>query len=157
MDRAACELFAELFAYPRGGTAEQALQCLARVQQPELGTFAAWAQRAPQGEIEEAFCAAFDLSPQSAPYVGEQLCEEPAQRGLFLAHLNGIYAAEGFAPREELPDHFSEVLRFAAVTSDEGARQELLRDGLLPAAARVASSLSGPYRALVEALRGALS
>ena len=95
MDRAACELFADLFAYPRGDLAERARRCFALVHKPQLGIFANWAEQSTQGEIEEEFCAAFDLSPHSAPYVGLQLCGEPSQRAVFLAHLAGIYASEG--------------------------------------------------------------
>ncbi len=154
MERAALAEFAALFAYPRGDGAERARRCLAVSPSEPLRRFAQWLESADAGAVEEAYCAAFDLSAASAPYVGHQLCADPERRGLFLATLAGEYAREDFQPQAELPDHLSEVLRFLAVARDEEARGVLLREGLLPALDRIAAALEGsPYRDLLEALR----
>ena len=150
IERDRLALFGALFAYPRGDVC-------ALARRAGVDELASWAEHASAGEIEEAYCAAFEFGSDTAPYVGHQLCADAERRGIFLAELAGRYAREGFAPSGELPDHFSEVLRFLAVARAGPDREELLRDGLAPAAARVAHSLQGPYRALVEALRGAVS
>ena len=142
--------WADLFDYPHGDVASAVRRC----GDPLLASFAQWAQSAAAGEIEEAYCAAFDLSPSSAPYLGLQLCPEPARRGLFLAALAGEYAREGYRPRGELPDHLAVVLRFLARTRDDAGRRVLLRDGVAPALEKMAPALGeNPYASLVEALR----
>ena len=75
---------------------------------------------------------------------------------MFLARSPRCTPREGFRPQEELGDHLSEVLRFLAVARDQEARRMLLREGLMPAVERMASSFapaSGPYGSLLEALR----
>ena len=155
MDRNACAEFAGLFEYPRGDAAERARRCARVSQSGALRRFADWIDKASAGEIEEAYCAAFEFLPACAPpYLGHQLCADVEQRGLFIAALAGEYAREEFTPRAELPDHVSEVLRFLAVARDEQAREVLVRDGLRPALDRMASALEGnPWRDLLDALR----
>ncbi|MGZ6142571.1 MAG: nitrate reductase molybdenum cofactor assembly chaperone [Myxococcales bacterium] len=153
-ERAAWAEFAGLFDYPRADCAERARRCLRLSAHSSLARFTAWAETADAGEIEEAYCAAFDLSPACAPYLGYHLCADPEQRGLFLATLAGEYAREDFHPAGELPDHLAEVLRFLAVARDEEARRVLLREGLAPALEHMAPALEGnPYRDLLDALR----
>ena len=154
MDRAAFAEFAELFSWPRADCAAHARRAQELTGSDALAKFAAWAGSASPGDVEEAYGAAFDLSPACAPYVGWQLCRDVERRGLFLAGLAGEYAREGFEPRGELPDHVSEVLRYLAVARDEAARDTLLREGLAPALERMALELEGnPYRLLLDALR----
>lgn len=155
MDRAALAAFADLFSYPRSDVVAVARRCLSITNQPPLRGFVAWAQRATAAEVEEAYTAAFDLEPVCVPYLGEHLC--PERRPLFIAGLVELYAADDFVPRDELPDHLAEVLRFLAVARDEKARFELLRDALEPALAKMARALEGnPYQAPLQALRAEL-
>ncbi|HZR07643.1 MAG TPA: nitrate reductase [Myxococcales bacterium] len=159
-ERAVLATFAELFAYPRGDVASTVKRCLALLEPghpsaPKLRTFLSWASRSSHGEIEEVYSATFDLQPSCAPYVGHQICPEPARRNLFLSALAAVYSGEGFRPQEELGDHLSEVLRFLAVARDPEARLSLIHEGLVPAVERMINSLapaSTPYRALLDAL-----
>jgi nitrate reductase molybdenum cofactor assembly chaperone NarJ/NarW len=160
IERAILSDFAELFSYPSGDVAGIARHCVALLGSrgfaaSALRDFADWAGSVDAGEMEEVYSATFDLEPACAPYVGWQLCPDPERRNLFLSGLAEVYSREGFGPREELGDHVAEVLRFLAMARDEQARLTLLREGLAPAAARMASSFdarSNPYRWLLAAL-----
>lgn len=160
-ERAVFATFAELFAYPRGDVAAVARRCFDLLERGHpsaapLRKFLLWAGQARAGEIEEVYSATFDLQPACAPYVGYQICPDPARRNMFLSALAAVYSGEGFRPQEELGDHLSEVLRFLAVARDQEARLTLLHEGLAPAVERMASSLapaSNPYGSLLEALR----
>jgi nitrate reductase delta subunit len=160
-ERAVFATFAELFAYPRGDVAGVARRCLDLLEPGHpsaapLRKFLLWAGRAGAGEIEEVYSATFDLQPSCAPYVGYQICPDPARRNMFLSALATVYSGEGYRPQEELGDHLAEVLRFLAVARDQEARLTLLREGLAPAVERMASSFepaSNPYGSLLEALR----
>ena len=155
MDRATLAAFADLFTYPRGDFAAVARRCLSATNQPALRGFVAWTQRATPAEMEEAYTATFDLEPVCVPYLGEHLC--PERRPLFIGGLVELYAGDDFVPVEELPDHLSEVLRFLAVSRDEKARFELIRDALEPALVKMARALQGnPYEAPLQALRAEL-
>jgi nitrate reductase delta subunit len=164
-ERAVFATFAELFAYPRGDLAGAARRCLALLERghpsiPGLRKFLAAASELTLGEMEELYSTTFDLQPCCAPYVGWQLCPDPARRNMFLSALSAVYSGEDFRPQEELADHLSEVLRFLAVARDPEARLTLLREGLTPAVARMASSFtppSNPYLSLLEALRAYLA
>lgn len=159
-ERAVFATFAELFAYPRGDVASTVRRCLALLEPghaaaPKLRKFFSWASDVTAGEIEEVYSATFDLQPPCAPYVGHQICPDPARRNLFLSALAAVYSGEGFRPQEELGDHLSEVLRFLAVARDQEARLSLIHEGLVPAVERMVASFdpaSTPYRALLDAL-----
>jgi nitrate reductase delta subunit len=159
-ERAVLSTFAELFAYPRGNVGGAARRCLDLLESghaaaPALRKFASWAARTLPGEIEELYSATFDLDPACIPYVGCQICPDPARRNLFLSALASVYQGDGFRPEEELGDHLSEVLRFLAVARDPEARLTLLREGLAPAVEKMACSFgsrSNPYRSLLDAL-----
>jgi len=157
-ERAVFATFAELFAYPHRDPRGAARRCLALIDSASgakagLKRFATWAAGARPGEVEEVYSQTFDLAPTCAPYVGHYICPEPARRNLFLSALAAVHAMEGFEAAEELDDHVAEVLRFLAVARDGEVRQELLREGLVPALEGIRSSLprANPYRALVDA------
>lgn len=139
-------LLAELLSYPGGRTAAVA---------ERLGVAESFRNLTPTG-LQEIYTSTFDLQPACAPYFGHHLLgEDSPLRGPLLARLAGIYAAHGFVPREELGDHVAEVLRFLAVAPACEERDDLVRDGLLPALRKMIESLEGanPYRgvlALVE-------
>src|SRR5512140_3553838 len=156
--------FADLFSYPRGDVAGIARHCLDLLDPRHpaaaaLEDFAAWAALVDPGEIEEVYSATFDLEPTCVPYVGWQLCPDPERRNLFLSELSAVYSREGFRPREELGDHVSAVLGFLAVARAGESRLTVLREGLAPAAERMASSIEArfnPYRWLLDALAAQL-
>jgi len=117
--------------------------------------FAAFLQGQESARLEELFTATFDLQPVCHPYVGYLLCGESQQRTLFLIRLQQLYRQHGFEPGSELPDHLATLLRFVGTVGDRGCRQELIRDGLLPALEKLASGLTAeqPYLALIEAVQ----
>jgi nitrate reductase delta subunit len=160
--RELCGAFSELLSYPRDGLPARARRCAALTGPgtpagAALARFAAFAEAAGPAALEELYTSTFDLRPACAPYVGVQLVgEESPLRGPLLAKLAELYAAEGHAPREELPDHVAEVLAFAAVARPGPARDDLLADGLVPAVGRMVEALDGcenPYRDVLAALR----
>jgi nitrate reductase delta subunit len=156
-------LLAELLSYPGARTTEAIRALLDRSRDPiteaalaPLGEFSRGESAAP---LQEIFTSTFDLQPACAPYVGHHLLgEDSPLRGPLLARLAGIYAAHGFTPREELGDHVAEVLRFLAVAPPSAERDDLVRDGLLPALAKMLEGFedrTNPYRevlALTERL-----
>jgi nitrate reductase delta subunit len=156
--------FAEILSYPGSDPAPLARRCLDLMSDGEarvlLGRFLARAERAGPFEMEELFTSTFDLRPACAPYLGHQLCGETPQRGAFLVRLAEVYREEGFRAGGELPDHLSVVLRFLAEARPGPVRDDLLRDGLLPALDRMLAELAdaeNPYRAVLAALRAALA
>lgn len=154
----------ELLAYPRGQAGALARAALALAgagpASGPLARFAAAAEAMAPAALEELYTTTFDLDPACAPYVGVQLLgEEDPIRGQLLARLAGIYADEGYAPREELPDHVAEVLGYLAIARPGPARDDLVADGLVPALDRMVEKLAGgsnPYRELLVATRAAL-
>jgi nitrate reductase delta subunit len=153
--RSALGALAELLAYPGAGTGpalERALRDAPDAARPPLARFAAWVERTGAAAREEAYAASFDLDPRAPPYVGHQLCGESSVRGAFLARLAQVYAAYGFRPGAELPDHLSEVLRFLAV-ADGQERDELLREGAIVAVERMLEAIdrADPHRDLLLA------
>jgi nitrate reductase molybdenum cofactor assembly chaperone NarJ/NarW len=164
--RRLCAALAELLSYPPpGGVAELAraaaeLGPWATDGAEALARFRAHVEATPPDALQELYTTTFDLQPACAPYFGHQLLgEESPLRGPLLARLSEIYARDGFSPREELPDHVAEVLRFLAAAPASPERDDLLRDGLLPALARMLETFqdrTNPYRDLLAAAQEAL-
>src|SRR5512133_1479081 len=133
-------LFAELLSYPTQG-----IEAVAEaVGAPRFF------QDASLTELQESYTVAFDLQPACAPYFGHHLLgEDSPLRGPLLAKLAEIYGAQGFRPRDELGDHVAEVLRFLSIAPASAARDDLVRDGLLPALRKMVDGFEGeghPYR-----------
>ena len=165
--RRLCAAFAELLSYPPAGGLAAPLR-EARQLSPRaaggaeaLARFAARVEAAPLPQVQELYTSTFDLQPACAPYFGHQLLgEDSPLRGPLLSRLSGIYARDGFTPREELPDHVAEVLRFLATAPPSAERDDLLRDGLVPALARMLETFQdreNPYRDLLAAVHGVLA
>ncbi len=161
LPRPLCAALSELLRYPWPGLAAAAERCGARVAPGAAGAaplvaFAAAVRKLPLETLQELYTATFDLEPACAPYVGHQLLGDGPQRGPLLAKLAELHAAEGFRPRDELGDHVAEVLAFLAVARPGAARDDLLRDGLLPAVDRMIAALAeagaNPYRELLRAV-----
>lgn len=161
LPRPLCAALAELLRYPDHGlpAAADRARALAGPADPgaePLAAFAAAARRTGLHAMQELYTDTFDLEPACAPYVGHQLLGEGPQRGPLLARLAELHAADGFRPRDELGDHVAEVLAFLAVARPGAARDDLLRDGLLPTVDRMIAALStgtgNPYRELLLAI-----
>lgn len=160
LPRPLCAALADLLRYPRPGLAAAAEDARRLVGRDDPGAallarFAEAARRTPLEAMQELYTATFDLQPACAPYVGHQLLGEGPQRGPLLAKLAELHAADGFRPQEELGDHVAEVLAFLAVARPGPPRDDLLRDGLLPAVDRMIATLAeagNPYRELLRAV-----
>jgi nitrate reductase delta subunit len=160
--RQLCSDLGKLLSYPRSDTPSLARHALgiAGVGNPGAASLARFVGRAEAlgaSALEELYTATFDLAPVCAPYLGAHLLgEDNPLRGRFLAKLAELYAEDGFRAREELPDHLSEVLAFLALARPGAARDDLLRDGLLPTLDRMIAAIedaSNPYRELLVATR----
>lgn len=164
--RRACAALSELLSYPREDLASVARRAAAlagwgTAEAAALSRFAADVEGHPPGDLEELYTSTFDVEPTCAPYVGVQLLGDgETLRGLLLAKLAELYAHEGYTPREELPDHVAEVLGFLAVATPGAARDDLVRDGLLPALEKMVDALEergNPYREVLAAARELLA
>jgi nitrate reductase molybdenum cofactor assembly chaperone NarJ/NarW len=160
--RQLCAAFSQLLAYPRGDVGGLACQAIALAGSwspcaAAVARFAASVEPMPPTAVEELYTGTFDLEPACTPYLGVQLLgDENPVRGMLLAKLVEVYAAEGFRPREELADHVAEVLGFLAVAGPGPARDDLVADGLLPALDRMIAAFGerpNPYRDLLVAVQ----
>jgi nitrate reductase delta subunit len=158
--RSLCQALSTLLSYPaadaaaRAGAARDLAEGTA-VAAP-LSRFAAAAGRLAADDLQETYTSTFDLQPACAPYVGHQLLGDSPLRGPFLARLVEVYAASGFRAREELPDHLAEVLAYLAMAAPTAERDDLVRDGLLPALTRMIEGLQDRenlYRELLVAVQ----
>lgn len=144
---AALRLLAAVLEYPRPDAAARAAACAEAIlaEHPaaalRLARFAAFALAAGADALEETYTAAFDLAPTASPYVGDQLFGASAERGRLLAGLRGLAREAGVPPGPELPDHVAEVLRLAAAPIPPEVRDDLVRDGLAPALAKMQGAL----------------
>lgn len=161
-----CCHFATLFSYPDAAARQTADACAAQLRELDSAAAAPMARFADllaahyPDRLEELFTATFDLQPVCHPYVGYQLCGESQQRTFFLMHLQQLYRQHGFEADSELPDHLATLLRFVGSVADRDCGMEIVRDGLLPALARMAEGLAGaqqPYGELIEAVQHFLS
>lgn len=136
--------FAAVLAYPSHQTGLHVRRCETLVQPelPEPGRLlrglASYVDKTATGNLEEQYTGFFDLNPLCNPYVGYQLFGESYKRSAFLLALKEQYRTQGFEPDErELPDRLSVVLRFLASCNDEDLVEETIREGVLPAVARM--------------------
>lgn len=142
-------LFAQLLEYPRGSVAEAARQCqaLLAVEHPEaaslLAEFAATAEAAPPGRLEEIYTRTFDLNGLCYPYVGYHLFGESYKRSLLLVGLKQRYGAVGLDTGSELADHLAVLLRFLDILDDAQLARELVQEALLPALERMTGNGEG--------------
>ena len=161
-----CRNFAALLRYPNDHVVEHAELCLLGMKKlnskavTSLESFAVFVESNQPARVEEAFTAAFDLQPVCHPYIGYQLCGESQQRTLFMLKLRELYRQFDFEPGNELPDHISEVLRFVGSINDCDCRDEIIRDGLLPALDKLNQGIENgenPYLGLLVSLRSYLA
>jgi len=103
---------------------------------------------------QSLYTSTFDLAPSCTPYLGVHLFgDENADRARLMVGLRLAYKRVGMEEAGELPDHVSEVLRFAA-REDVEEREELRRFVLVPALTKMNELLAptaNPYRHLVAA------
>jgi len=157
-----CRQFAALLSYPAPGVSAEAADCIAGLRaincaaSVRLEHFVRFIETSEISRIEEAFTGTFDLQSLCHPYVGYQLCGESQQRTMFMIKLRELYSEYGFVPGNELPDHLAEVMRFVGSIADQGCRNEIIQDGLLPALEKISLGIekdTQPYLALLEALQ----
>ena len=109
------------------------------------------AERDPAA-LEEAYVSAFELAPLASPFVGDQLFGASQARHLFLARVGAMQRAAGLDPAPELPDHLSAVLRLVALAPPSPERDDLARDGALPAARQMLQALEAANHPYADAL-----
>jgi nitrate reductase delta subunit len=158
-------LLADLLEYPRPsllGTLDVALA--SRQLEPAIDAPLRRFREALAGggceRLQEAYTQVFDFSADTAPYLGHHLFGEESRRGAFMAHLKKRFGETGVSvPAAEVPDHLSLVLRLLARLEPGEERDDLVRDCLVPTAARVQQALErkqSPYADVLEALSIAL-
>lgn len=138
---------ADVLAYPTAELPARAAECADALAATHaaatqrLARFATFALASGGGALEEAYTAAFDLAPVASPYVGDQLFGASGERALLLAGLRELQQGAGVAAGTELPDHVSEVLRLVAAPIPAAVRDDLVREGLAPALAKMLAAL----------------
>ena len=159
MDCELVRLFARLFEYPSPGLREVARDCEDRAEagaipHEGLSAFRDYVERVPLEEQEELYTSAFDLRPETSPYIGYHLFGDGYLRSAFLQELKTRYRGVGLEVGTELPDHISLMLRFTAACADESERAVLIDEALLPALAKMtAADEANCYRLLLQSLR----
>lgn len=157
-----CRNMAALLSYPGQATRLTAESCadLLRDGCPEASSlfagFLGFLNGYPVARIEEIYTATFDLQPSCHPYVGYQLCGENQKRAIFLMKLQRLYREHGFKAEDELADHLAILLNFVADVDDQQCREELVRDGILPALDKMllqAEHVDNPYIQLLQVVR----
>lgn len=142
-ERQVYALFAQLLEYPRGNVAKAARDCeaLLALEHAEaavrLADFAAMAEAAPPGRLEELYSATFDLDAICHPYVGFHLFGESYKRSALLVGLKQRYRAVGLDTGSELADHVAPLLRFLSLVDDADLGRELVAEAMLPALDRM--------------------
>jgi nitrate reductase delta subunit len=161
--RTAFEALAPLFRYPGGGQhlpTSDACLIVAGLHADaagELRTFAARISELDQATLQSTYTSTFDLAPSCSPYLGTHVfSEDGGDRARLLVGLRAsVRSAGGEVDLSELPDHVSEVLRFASRYGDE----EWVDLGtliILPALSKMEELLAptpNPYRHLLAAAR----
>jgi nitrate reductase delta subunit len=160
-DPVVLQRLADVLAYPGPGLADRAAECAEQLvpEHPEaalrLSRFAAFAESAGAAALEEAYTAAFDLAPIGSPYVGDQLFGACRERSFLLSGLRELRRHAGLADGVELPDHVAEVLRLAAAPIPTDVRDDLLRDGLVPALVKLLAALDAAGHPWADAVAAA--
>ncbi|MCC6346864.1 MAG: molecular chaperone TorD family protein [Nitrospirales bacterium] len=155
------ESFAVALEYPLPSLAPEmgrAASSLA-LRHPEaselLRAFGAYLEQAPEGEAEEMYTTAFDLSPFCPPYVGYHLFGDEYRRGIFMACLKESYYSRGNPEGSELPDHIGTMLRFLARGGGDVLSAELAEECIVPALEKMAEAFGGspnPYGKVILSL-----
>lgn len=150
-------LLGGLAEYPKSGfcsVVAQAKPIVTGEAESRFEDFASTITQLSQDAREELYTGTFDVTPACVPYVSIHLFgEENFKRGEFMAALNARFAATKFSPNGDLPDHFANLLRYAAAV-DDAERQELVHFCLLGPLAKMARGLhqENPYRALLDVI-----
>jgi nitrate reductase molybdenum cofactor assembly chaperone NarJ/NarW len=157
--------FAEILEYPTRSLHETfdeficLLWCLDRESARMLRDFDFLLGREPLARLEEIYTDTFDLRPACYPYVGHHLFGEDNRRGEFMAGLKKRFLACGFSAGPELPDNLAVILKFLPRCPGGEEKDELVREGLVPALDRMISGFpesGNPYLGVLRALRRVL-
>lgn len=164
MDAQALALLARLLEYPQADyetrveAAGRRLQAFDLSLQAQFQHFAVPLRRMTAEQREELYAATFDIGPACVPYVSIHLFgEENFKRGEFMAALMRRYLESQFETDLELPDHLSNLLRYAT-QADATERRDLAQFCLLGPLDRMIASLSheNPYRALLATIQAVM-
>ncbi len=153
---------ADVLSYSGPGFVARAAECAEALAADHpaaaarLARFAAFALGSGEGALEEAYTRAFDVAPLASPYLGDQLFGATAERSALLAGLRELGRGAGIDAGAELPDHVAEVLRLAAAPIPADVRDDLLRDGLVPALAKMHAALEEARHPWADVLAAAL-
>jgi nitrate reductase molybdenum cofactor assembly chaperone len=126
---------AEAFGYPgagyRQGLRELCAGCCEEARAP-LARFLEEIEGYSEPALGEVYTRTFDLSPQSAPYLGVHLFgEDDSRRPRMMAALAKEYEDAGVSCDRELPDHLAVVLGALDKIRPE-LRADLIALGLYP-------------------------
>jgi nitrate reductase delta subunit len=105
--------------------------------------------------LRAAYVETFDLQRRATPYLTYYEHGDTRRRGAALLRLKRLYREAGLEfESDELPDHMSVMLAFAALAPD-GYGETLLAEHR-PALEMLRRNLSGPYAHVVDAVCAAL-
>lgn len=113
---------------------------------PIARAFGAFVGDLPLHDLEEIYVRTFDLHAAVCLDVGYQLFGETYKRGAFLVTMKGAARRHDLQGTVELSDHLSVALRLLGRLAPEEDPDELVRDALIPALAKMRLGL-GKQRA----------
>ncbi len=161
-DLALLRRLADVLAYPGPGFAARAAECAEAlaVAHPRaaarLARFATFALASGGDALEEAYTRAFDVAPLASPYLGDQLFGASRERAYLLSGLQELRRSAGLEAGPELADHVTEALRLAAAPIPADVREDLVRDGLVPALSKMLAALDEARHPWADALAAAV-
>jgi nitrate reductase delta subunit len=127
-----------------------------RSTRESYGRFLGWLRSTPPTEVAQHYVETFDLRRRCALYLTYHRFGDTRRRGMAMLTFTAAYRAAGFEPcTDELPDHLTVVLDFAAL-HPRGA--ELLRSHRsdLELIRRALAREGTPYADVVEGVCAAL-
>ncbi len=132
---------------------EQAFEAPDRVH---IRKFLQYLAQTPPLSVQEAFCAAFDLNPETCMNLTWHEYEDGAKRGVALARFARAFEAAGFDPAcSDLPDYLPMVLELLSL-EENGAFQWVVfehRHTIKVLEERL-KSIQSPYAGIFQVLCG---
>lgn len=114
---------------------------------PELSEniqkFLDYIETVPFSRMEELYSSNFDISPACYIYAGHQLFGEGFKRSEFIIGLKEKFREYDFDWGNELPDHFSVLIKFLAeIELFEDTAKDMINDCLLPSMKKMIKGLT---------------
>jgi len=152
---------AALLTYPETDYAHRIAKCLECASpdcRAQLNLFADGVRGLQTDELQELFTRTFDLNPVCSLELGWHLFGENYERGVLLVRMREELRRHQLSESQELPDHFTHVLRLVGEMEHEYAA-DFVAACVLPALEKMLQAIHGrenPFEHLMLAGRSLL-